>query len=264
MAAKKTAGPGRDAKSPRKGASKKKARKRARKGAKKSLRKSAKPVASATAEAKLYTLTQLGQMASVSMPTLQKYKRLYQDRIPSVGEGRKQRYPREAVAVLEQLKKENLARRGRPRKSPAKAAKAAKRTSAVKKAAAKGAAAASDLLTLSEISRITNISYPTVSRYVKLFLDKIPHVGAGRLRRFPREAVAAFEALRSASRPGRPPKRTAAAPVKRSARGGGAAQSSGLEARLRRIEKAQAGLAKQLAGVLETLKKPLQVTIKGR
>ena len=90
---------------------------RARKATRKKARKTAVP--------KLYTLTQIGQMASVSMPTLQKYKRTYQDRIPSVGEGRKQRYPREAVAVLKQLKEENLAKRGRPRKSSAPQSKKA-------------------------------------------------------------------------------------------------------------------------------------------
>jgi len=196
---------------------------------------------------KLYTLTQIGQMASVSMPTLQKYKRNYQDRIPSVGEGRKQRYPFEAVAVLKELKAENLARRGRPPK--AKSAKAASEPEA----------GARKLLTLTEISRITKISYPTVSRYVKVFLDRIPHVGVGRMRRFPKEAVAVFSQLRAESRPGRPPKAKTAAGSR-----GSEASNAALAARLQRLERAQNQLAREVASLAKILKKPLQVTIKGR
>ncbi len=245
MAKKKTARPRRAKKAPRK--------------------KTAKKRAPKSAEPKLYTLTQIGKMASVSMPTLQKYKRAYQDRIPSVGEGRKQRYPIEAVEVLKQLKEENLAKRGRPRKSsapqgrrPKKGAVKAKKRSSTKKAAGKGA---TELLTLSEISRLTNISYPTVSRYVKLFLDRIPHVGAGRVRRFPREAIEAFQKLRSESRPGRPRKSVAKAAASKPAAGAAARVEKGLKSRLKDLERSHAALSKQLGDVLELLKKPLQVTI---
>ncbi len=183
---------------------------------------------------RLYTLTEIGKMASISMPTLQKYKRNYQDRIPSVGEGRRQRYPREAVEVLQQIKAENLAKRGRPRKRRA--------------AAKKTAAASDDLLTLTEIGRITGISYPTLSRYTKLFLDRIPHVGSGRKRRYPKEAIAVFRQLRSESRPGRP------AGKQSSSRG---KSNRELTARIQKLERAVADLVK-------ALKKPIQVTIKGR
>ena len=44
-----------------------------------------------TAEDKLYTLSEISQKSGISMPTLQRYKKLYQVRIPSVGKGRKQR-----------------------------------------------------------------------------------------------------------------------------------------------------------------------------
>jgi DNA-binding transcriptional ArsR family regulator len=205
------------------------------------------------AEEKLYTLTEVGRMASVSMPTLQKYKRSYQDRIPSVGEGRRQRYPRAAVAVLRQLKKENLAKRGRP---PKTGSKAAKKRNAVK-SAPRGAV--SGLLTLSEISRRTKISYPTVSRYVKVFLDRIPHVGTGRKRRFPPAAVAVFRRLRQESRPGRPAKAGSAASGV--ARGGGRSDAA-LAVRLQRLEKAQADLAKQVGGLARLMRRPLKVTVK--
>lgn len=236
------------------------AKKSAKSGrAKKATRKKARK----TAAPKLYTLTQIGEMASVSMPTLQKYKRTYQDRIPSVGEGRKQRYPREAVAVLKQLKKENLAKRGRPRKSPAPqskkaGAKAKKRAPVKKKIAVKSAA---ELLTLSEISRRTKISYPTVSRYVKLFIDRIPHVGTGRVRRFPKEAVAAFQQLRGESRPGRPRKSGAKAAASKPAGRGAASAGTDVSSRLKDLERSHADLSKKLGAVLELLKKPVHVTI---
>ena len=66
---------------------------------------------------KLLTLTEVSKRTKISMPTLQRYKKLYQSRIPSEGQGRKQRYPETALAVFLQLKKENIGRRGRPRKN---------------------------------------------------------------------------------------------------------------------------------------------------
>jgi hypothetical protein len=65
---------------------------------------------------KLYTLSEVSQKTKISMPTLQRYKKLYQDRLPSVGQGRKQRYPESALPVFERIKVENAGRRGRPRK----------------------------------------------------------------------------------------------------------------------------------------------------
>jgi len=230
-----------------------------------------------TAGQRLYTLTEIGELASVSMPTLQKYKRLYQDRIPSVGEGRKQRYPRAAVAVLRQLKKENLAKRGRPPKNASKARVAAPTPVKASRTAA-SSAGDGGLLTLTEISRRTRISYPTVSRYVKVFLDRIPHVGSGRKRRFPHSAVEAFLQLRSESRPGRPPKAAKVAKVAKAAKSWGAApkrvtavasgatgasdaSNGALAARLEGLERAQADLAEQVAAVLELLKQPIQVSL---
>ena len=83
----------------------------------------------AEADAKLYTLTEVAKLTKISMPTLQRYKKLYQERIPSKGSGRSQRYPEQALAVFRQLKEENMGRRGRPRKT-AVAAASAKRASA--------------------------------------------------------------------------------------------------------------------------------------
>src|SRR4051812_30094142 len=69
-----------------------------------------------SADEKLYTLSEISQKTNISMPTLQRYKKMYQDRIPSVGQGRKQRYPESALPVFDEIKTENAGKRGRPRK----------------------------------------------------------------------------------------------------------------------------------------------------
>lgn len=201
---------------------------------------------------KLYTLTEVSKRAGVSMPTLQRYKKLFKDRIPSVGEGRKQRYPRAAIAAVKKIKAENLKKSGRPRKAAVKKKKKAKAT--------KRGAAARGLLTLSEIGRRTGISYPTLVRYVKLFGDRIPHVGEGRKRRFPAKAVAVFADLRKKSPRGRP---KASRPVrrKRAARVGSASDPA-LAKRIRELEKAQKEVGRQLDAVIKLLKRPVQVTIR--
>ncbi len=199
---------------------------------------------------KLYTLTEVSKRSGVSMPTLQRYKKLYADRIPSVGEGRRQRYPRAAIAEVRKIKAENVKKGGRRRKAaPKKKSKAPKR-----------AAGAGTLLTLSEIGRRTGISYPTLVRYVKLFSDRIPHVGKGRKRRFPPKAVAVFADLRKNSPRGRP-KSGRAAKRKTSARSGSVSDPA-LARKIRDLEKAQKDIARQLDSVIKLLKRPVQVTIR--
>lgn len=72
-------------------------------------------------DSRMLTLSEVSQRTGISMPTLQRYKKIYQSRIPAEGKGRKQRYPESALPVFEELKVENAGRRGRPRKdgSPA-------------------------------------------------------------------------------------------------------------------------------------------------
>lgn len=77
------------------------------------------PDQQAPAEEKLFTLSEISQRTGISMPTLQRYKKTYQDRLPSVGAGRKQRYPERALPVFAELRSENAGRRGRPRKNAA-------------------------------------------------------------------------------------------------------------------------------------------------
>lgn len=255
-----------------------------------------------TAEDKLYTLSEISQKSGISMPTLQRYKKLYQARIPSVGKGRKQRYPESALPVFDEIKNENVGRRGRPRKDasaprpekqptaskrrpgrPAKAAPpaAAKRAGGRKAAAAAPEAAAprrgrprknaapaapargaraqksSGLLTLTQISETTGISYPTLVRYVRLYSDRLPHEGKGRARRFHQQAVEVFRQLRSESgRGGR--KKGAGRP---SGRGPGRPAgvvsdlSHAVSQRMKAIEKGQQTLEKKFKGLVKSLQK---------
>lgn len=244
---------------------------------------------------KLYTLTEVAKATKISMPTLQRYKKLYQSRIPSKGSGRSQRYPEEALAVFRQLKTENIGRRGRPRKTAAAAAsKAAKKPAAKKAAAPKKKAAASkrkaapkkkaaapkkkagdNLLTLTEVSKLTGISYPTLLRYVKNNLKDIPHKGTGRSRRFEPGAVAVFKNLRQQSKVGRkagsgkkagkakakPAAKKAAAGRRGPGRPKAVASDAELTARVKNLEKALARAARSIASLEKKLAKPVRAQV---
>jgi hypothetical protein len=258
-----------------------------------------------TAEDKLYTLSEISQKSGISMPTLQRYKKLYQARIPSVGKGRKQRYPESALPVFDEIKNENVGRRGRPRKDasaprpekapvaskrrpgrPAKAAPAAAKRAGGRKAAAVAAAPAAaaprrgrprknaapaaparggrakksgGLLTLTQISETTGISYPTLVRYVRLYSDRLAHEGKGRARRFYQEAVDVFRQLRSESGrggrkkgPGRPAGRGPGRPAKQ---GVVSDLSHAVAQRMKAIEKGQQSLEKKFKGLVKSLQK---------
>ncbi|MEM7350172.1 MAG: helix-turn-helix domain-containing protein [Acidobacteriota bacterium] len=246
----------------------------------------------AQAAAKLLTLTEVAKRTNISMPTLQRYKKLYQDRIPSEGAGRKQRYPQEALDIFLELKKENIGRRGRPRKNaaPAKAAPArkAKKTAKKPKAAKRGrkpaartkkAAASStdELLTLTQVSKLTGVSYPTLLRYVKTNLNDIPHKGEGRARRFKPEAVSVFKSLRQRSKRGRKSKAALAAAgakpaakaatsrktaSKRRGRPPKVVDTADLLARIKDLEKSHKQLERLIAKQQKQIDKPYRVVLK--
>lgn len=221
----------------KKGGAKKAAAKKASVKKTSAKKTSAKKAAAAPAqEEQLLTLTEVARKVKISLPSAQRYKKLYQDRIPSVGEGRKQRYPAAAVGVFREIKAENLKRRGRPRKQPEASPK--------------------DLLTLTEISKRTGISYPTCVSYVKKYGDRIPHEGEGRKRRFPVEAVPVFQVIRSQSRRGRKPKAVGKKPA--------TAPDRTLAARIRSLEKAQAENIRLLKRMVKLLERPLRVTLERR
>lgn len=192
-------------------------------------------------EQELLTLSEVKERTGISMPTLQRYKKNYQDRLPTVGEGRTQRYPVEALPVFQQIKKENIKKRGRPRKKSKKKGK-------------KPEPARKDLLTLTEIGERTGISYPTLVRYAKLYLDRIPHEGEGRRRRYYPEAVEVFQQIRSESPRGRRKKAVGAADEK-------AATDGNLSRRVKALERSHERLEKQIKSLIKDLRKPLTVTV---
>lgn len=235
---------------------------------------------------KLYTLTEVAQLTDISMPTLQRYKKLFQDRIPSRGTGRTQRYTEDALDVFRELKKENMKKRGRPRKNAnADQVKPAVRRLPVQQTPIKVSPENEQgLLTLKQIEELTNISYPTLLRYVKTSLKRIPHRGTGRKRRFLPEAVDVFKTLREESRRGRksPVKVTSAstttirprpsmgsstlvpssvsAPI--ASGGGKTAEVSELYQMVRELQKSHGQLQREVARLEKELNKPFKVMLK--
>ena len=106
------------------------------------------------------------------------------------------------------------------------------------------------LLTLLQIGQMTGISYPTLLRYVRLHVDRLPHVGTGRKRRFHPQAVAVFQELREQSRRGRS-----------SGSSSRTESSPSLEKRLERLEAGQRRLATQLKELERVLKRPIKITL---
>ncbi|MEM7482810.1 MAG: helix-turn-helix domain-containing protein [Acidobacteriota bacterium] len=226
------------------------------------------------ANAKLLTLSEVSRRANISMPTLQRYKKEYQDRIPSQGEGRKQRYPASAIAVFQQIKKENVSKRGRPSRqassSGAKAkAKGGRRASSRRQSKKASPAKKGDLLTLKEVSKRVGVSYPTASRYAKIHQDEIPSEGEGRKRRYPVKAVDVFKRLKKENAGRRGGRRKAstgrsAAPAVRTVRGRGrkaGKSESDLVKRIQALEKSQSSLEQQVRALIKQNRKPLRVTI---
>ena len=110
---------------------------------------------------------------------------------------------------------------------------------------------------MKEIGRRTGISYPTLLRYVKTHLSRIPHEGRGRTRRYPPEAVEVFKELRAQSRGGE-----GAGGRKKAGRRPKAASADGsLARRLQVMEQSQAALERQVKVLLKELRKPLTVTL---
>lgn len=198
----------------------------------------------AGSDVELITLTEVSERTGISMPTLQRYKKEFQDRLPSVGEGRTQKYRADSLEVFEQIKRENIKKRGRPKKSRKK------------KRDETSDDGRSDLLTLTEVGERTGISYPTLVRYVKLHGDKIPFEGEGRRRRYHPEAVEVFQEIRSRSSRGRRKKKAGGDA------GAGAGASPDLARRVKALETSQERLEKQIKDLLKELRKPLQVTLR--
>lgn len=201
----------------------------------------------------LLTLTDVSERTGISMPTLGKYKKEHGDRIPSVGEGRTQRYPEEALPVFKQIKQENLKKRGRPKKGSTK-----KKTTAQKKPSTRKKTAGGDtdreLLPLTEIAERTGISYPTLRRYAADHEDRIPSEGEGRKRRYPPEAIPVFEEIYGDGKPG-PSKTKTTKPTRPKT------TDAALARRVAELEESQKRLQGQVEALLKQLKKPVTVTL---
>jgi predicted DNA-binding transcriptional regulator AlpA len=231
----------------------------------------AEPESQRRGDDKLLTLSEVSKRTGISMPTLQRYKKLYQGRIPSVGAGRKQRYPQNALPVFEEIKQENIGRRGRPRKNAGaapgrrggrRAAGGGRGRAGAAGGRGRGRAAAAggrgNLLTLTQISKDTGISYPTLVRYVRMHSKRLPHEGKGRARRFHPEAVDVFRQIRSESgRGGRKPGRGRGR--RAGGAGGGAGRGRGgdgpVASRLRALERSQRELERRFMGFVKSLQR---------
>ena len=62
--------------------------------------------------ATLYTLTEVSQRTDISLASLSKYVKEHPGRIPSEVVGKMRKFPPEAIAIFQQIKRENLGRRG--------------------------------------------------------------------------------------------------------------------------------------------------------
>ena len=206
------------------------------------------------------------------MPTAAKYKKNHQDRIPSEGKGRKQRFHPEAVAVFQEIYEENVSSRGgaaspskkkakgeRKRKGRKKESKSKSRRSRAK------SSARSDLMPLTQVAEAAGVSYPTAQNYVKKHLDRIPHEGKGRTRKYPPAAVDAVKAIyqENAAKYGGGGGATGTPKPKRSSsrrsKGGRAKASGASDAKLASVLDR---LEKRIASLEKLMAKPLKVEIK--
>lgn len=207
----------------------------------------------------LLTLHEVAKRTGISLATALRYKQEFAGRIPAVGEGRKQRYPLAALAMITELQKEKHARMGARRRKAAKpAAVAAKAPPAATAVPAEGGRRAG-LISLRQIGFMTNISYPTLLRYLARHGERIPQVGKGRRRRFPPEAVEVFKQLRGVrGRVERIAEAGPRPPAPASRRTGGEAP---LVRRLQSLEESHREISRQLKRLQEMLDRPWKVTL---
>ena len=248
----------------------------------------------------LMTLSEVSRRTKISMPTLLRYKKEYQDRIPSEGEGRTQRYPNEALKVFRAIKKENLKKRGRPPKSaapttaskaPKARAKTARKTAAKKssasrakkktttKAKAQVATKSGSLLSLLQISKLTGIEYTKLQRLTRKYLEEIPTEGVGRTKKYYAEAVEIYKRLeaegasrvrtattgvrKTAGRAKRKVKRVTKAQVKAAG-----LDEAGLQKKVAALEeintelrKDMVSLRRDMKNLVKNLKKSIRITV---
>lgn len=273
---------------------------------------------------RMLSLVEVAKETGIPMPILLRYKREHPARVASTGSGSQQRFPEEALEIFlaihrDEAETSDLPRRGgaglfslprlrkrrsdraqeedemakkaskpKPEKSPASKKRAASRPSADAKPETSNQDAGEPLLSLQEVSKEMGIPYPTLARYMQRLGDRIPHVGKGRKRRFPPEALEVFRTIRDNSHPGRPPKggqkdplsdapapasraakksptpRKAATPPARTQKAAAADAENGngdLVARIARLESSQQQLEEEIRSLVRRLSSPVSVTI---
>lgn len=65
----------------------------------------------------LFTLTEMAEQTDISLASLSKYVKEQPERVPSRTVGRMRKFPRDAIAVFQQIKAENMGRRGNGKES---------------------------------------------------------------------------------------------------------------------------------------------------
>lgn len=180
----------------------------------------------------LLTLAEVARRSGISVPTLQRYKRLHGARIPTQGEGRSQRYPEQAVTVFQRIKQENLERNSLPRPGGRLLSLTAQRR------AAEQAQKARDAETAESAESASRAAPATTGSPGKRPLD-------GR-------------------RDGAPARRSQAA----SSSGDGKvrewdAETAGMERRIAALEKAQLRLEREIRSALEELEAPWVGSLEG-
>jgi len=85
-----------------------------------------------TSDERLYTLTEMAERTGISLASLSKYVKEHIDRIPSRVVGRLRKFPRQAVVVFQDIRVENLGRRGKDHGRVARQKAAVSRRYAIK------------------------------------------------------------------------------------------------------------------------------------
>ena len=110
----------------------------------------------------------------------------------------------------------------------------------------------SGLITLTEVAKKAGISYPTAVRYVREFIERLPHEGTGRKRRFYPTAIEAVRQLREESGRGG---RKAVAVVRQVGRQVGSQIEGAVAAQIRELQRTQKQLEEKIRGVVKSLQK---------
>lgn len=223
------------------------------------------------ATAKTFTSKEVALQLGIAPITLRSILAEHGDEIPSTGTAPRLRFDQAGVEKIRELRSV----RKKPRGRAAQAAKRAAAAAAAKPGRKRNQSPAAPVgpttgggegeapegyLSLKDIERATQISYPTLMRYVKHDLDLIPSLVVGSRRHFAPEAVEVFLQLRSRSRAGRKPKGfvavAASSTAVRPATVAAAPAVAGVD-----LASALAAIEARLAAIEAELRRPLSLAV---